>query len=326
MTYTLTADEKIAFARDGVVCLRGIIEPSLIEAMKDSVASQIEKSGTSISAYDFEAIARQVWDERDQIERGAATRLDLDRMQASIMADPEARPIMEATGNNEAKFFYESGGWRTEQGIRETALHSQMPPVIGDLLDTDYLHFWDDTTFVKTPGTRQKTVFHQDLTYFHLKGRKCVIAWVPLDAADLTNGTLEYVRGSHLWGQEYAPNMFISQTPIASSPLPKLPDIEGNREDYDIIHFDVQPGDILIHDALTVHGAGGNQSAYTRRAISYRYCGDDMRFHQRPGALDQAYISHNLQEGDRLHCDDYPLVWQRPTTLRQLTKREAELV
>ena len=76
--------------------------------------------------------------------------------------------------------------------------------------------------------------------------------------------------------------MFVSQTPIGSSPERRCPDIEAAPGAYDIISFDVEPGDVIVHHVLTVHGAGGNTSDTWRRAMSFRYCGDRVRYLDRP--------------------------------------------
>ena len=108
-------------------------------------------------------------------------------------------------------FFYDVAAWKRDPGVRDVAFDSRLPGIAADLLGAAYLNFWEDTTFVKAPHTRQKTAFHQDLAYFQIAGDQCVIVWIPLDPADLGNGVMQYVRGSHLWGETYAPNVFISQ-------------------------------------------------------------------------------------------------------------------
>jgi transposase len=143
-------------------------------------------------------------------------------------------------------------------------------------------------------------------------GGKERLGSIPLDPANLENGVMQYVRGSHLWGQTYAPNVFVSQTPFASSPEVRCPDIEGRASEFDITSFDVEPGDVIIHDVRTVHGAGGNPSDLWRRAVSFRYCGDRVRYFDRPGSIPQVGVSHQLRDGDRLLARDYPIVWPKP--------------
>jgi hypothetical protein len=61
-----------------------------------------------------------------------------------------------------------------------------------------------------------------------------------------------------------------------------LPDIEANEADYDLVYFDAEPGDVIIHHPRTVHGSRGNVSAGQRRlAASIRYCGEDVRWQRK---------------------------------------------
>ena len=72
-------------------------------------------------------------------------------------------------------------------------------------------------------------------------------------------------------------------------------------EDYDLVHFETEPGDVLVHHYRTIHGAGGNTTRYqVRRAASLRYCGDDIRFKTRPWAPKQLHHTHRLDDGDPL--------------------------
>lgn len=309
----VTAEVLDMFARDGVVCLRGVLAPDEIEHLRRAVDRQIEALGTSKTGYDFEALARQIWDKERKVETGAADRFDMTRMKEMIRADAQARPLQEdVQREGGGMFFYDVAAWKHDRGVREVAFDSALPEIAARLLEAAYVNFWEDTTFVKAPHTRQKTAFHQDLAYFQIEGDQCVVIWIPLDPAHLGNGVMEYVRGSHLWGATYAPNVFVSQTPFATSPEMRCPDIEGAREDYDIISYDVVPGDVIIHHVKTVHGAGGNCSDLWRRAVSFRYCGDRVRYFDRPGAIPQVGVKHRLRNGDRLIARDYPVVWPKP--------------
>jgi ectoine hydroxylase-related dioxygenase (phytanoyl-CoA dioxygenase family) len=78
--------------------------------------------------------------------------------------------------------------------------------------------------------------------------------------------------------------------------------------------YELEPGDMLVHHHLTVHGSAGNATLrQTRRAASLRYCGDDIRFKFRPYALAPAH--HQLKDGDPLDCAQFPVMWPRPARL-----------
>ena len=308
-----TSAQQTAFSRDGVVCLRNVLAPREIDHLRQAVARQIDGLRASPTGYDFEALSRQVWDADRPIDTGAADRFDMERMKALVRSDVEARPLREEDPSDEmGLFFYDVAAWKHDRGVREVAFDSALPEIVSTLLDARYVNFWEDTTFVKAPHTRQKTAFNQDLAYFQIEGEQCVIVWIPLDPAGLENGVTQYVRRSHLWGQTFAPNVFVSQTPISTSTEIRCPDIEAAPELYDIVSFDVEPGDVIIHDVRTVHGAGGNRSDTWRRAMSFRYCGDRIRYRDRPGAIPQAGVAHDLRDGDRLFSADYPVVWPKP--------------
>ncbi|MEM7639248.1 MAG: phytanoyl-CoA dioxygenase family protein [Pseudomonadota bacterium] len=310
----LTDQDKRDFVEDGVICLRNALSADEIAKLSGSVDRQIGALSTSPTGYDFEDIARQIWTSSDRaVSTQGATRFDMERMRDTVRADDRARPLLEdELQAGEGCFFYDVAAWKHDHGVRQVAFDSALPALVADLLDTQYLNFWEDTTFVKGPRSRQKTAFHQDLAYFQIAGDHCVIVWIPLDPACPENGVVEYVRGSHKWNEVYAPNVFISQTPIAASPEQRCPDIEGQRENYDIISFDVEPGDVIIHHVLTIHGAGGNMTDQWRRAMSFRYCGDRVRYFDRPGAIPQVGVRGDLENGDRLFSRDYPVVWPKP--------------
>jgi ectoine hydroxylase-related dioxygenase (phytanoyl-CoA dioxygenase family) len=232
-------------------------------------------------------------------------------MKDSVRNDPRARPLVDGPRRSTGMFFYDAANWKSQAGVRDVALDSTLPSLIADLLGAHRLHFWEDTSFVKAPGTAQRTAFHQDLAYFQIAGDQCAIVWIPLDRVGKENGAMEYVRGSHLWGDTFAPNVFFAQTPFAASPFPRLPDIEGNRDAYDIVTFDVEPGDVIVHHVRTIHGAGGNLSDTMRRAVSLRYCGDQIRYHDQQGNIAQIGLSDALSNGDSLMGHDYPIVWPR---------------
>jgi len=310
----LTQADIATYERDGVVHLKSVITSSEVQALRNAVGQQIANKENSKSAYDFEDMQRQAFSSEPQdFDFGTSERFDIELLKFIVETDPEARPVRDKLSDDDdqsGSFFHDAAGWRHYPEIETVACHSALPKIATDLLRTEYLHFWEDTTFVKAPKTPQRTVFHQDWSYFQIDGDKCCIVWIPLDSVDVENGRMEYIAGSHRTGNIYAPNIFFAQSASPVSPYEKLPDIEGHREDYSIIGFDCEPGDVIIHHVKTIHGSGGNLSEdRMRRALSFRYCGDDIRYFDKPGAIEQQYLKGSLQNGDLLNTEDYPLVW-----------------
>lgn len=315
MSYSAWSDQqKTDFDRDGCVKLPGVFNANEVAALRATVDMQCDAVNRSATGYDFEEIARQIWVGGKDLDVGIAERFDVAILADVIKSDPEARPLQEpiSAGDDHGAFVYEASGWRQFHSIRDAALDSNLPEIAHRLMDADKVHFWEDTTFAKKPFTRQKTAFHQDLGFNQFDGGESVILWVALDKVTIKNGGLKYIRGSHKWDETYAPNMFVSQTPMPGAEAPKCPDVEACEGDYDIVSFDLEAGDVVAHDVRTIHGAGGNMTSRARRAISFHYCSGDTRYFERPGAAPRASMTIPKATGDPLDSSDFPTVWPRP--------------
>jgi ectoine hydroxylase-related dioxygenase (phytanoyl-CoA dioxygenase family) len=196
------------------------------------------------------------------------------------------------------------------QGIRELALSSPLPALAGQLFGSTKVNFVFDQVFIKEPGALSRTAFHQDQGYFKVDGQQVATFWTAVEPVDEMNGRMGYVRGSHRWGM-HAPNMFVSQITGESHGLDQLPDIEGHEDDFDVVYFDVAPGDVIVHDYRTVHGSRGNITTdRVRRAAAIRYAGDDVTFLDRPSARGEFPVDPNVGDGDPLDSETFPVVWR----------------
>jgi len=318
-------DENVhKYERDGVVCLRGVMSDDDISNLRAGYEAQYKNRTNSLSAYDFEDIQKQAFSSTlSNFDVEASERFDMELLKLIIETDETAKPfrdeLPEGSDDNCGEFFHDAAGWRFYSEIRQVAFHSKLPEIVSKLMRANQTRFWEDTTFGKGPLTPQRTVFHQDWSYFQIDGDQCCIVWIPLDTVDAENGRMEYVRGSHRNHKVYAPNILFAQSASPMSPYDKLPDIENNRHDYDIISFDVEPGDVIIHHVMTVHGSSGNVSLdRNRRAFSFRYCGESIKYFDKPGAIEQQYLTSQLENGDGLSGPDYPLVWPKVTNMNLL--------
>ncbi|MBB5214721.1 phytanoyl-CoA dioxygenase family protein [Parapusillimonas granuli] len=145
-----------------------------------------------------------------------------------------------------------------------------------------------DTWFVKEPGTSDRTPWHHDTV---IQGPFCSI-WVALDPIP-RSATLEFVRGSHAWGKILMPKSFFAdasrhsaadayyaefhgdKSRLDASLFGEIPDIEADRAAYDIVSWDMEPGDCVLFDARTVHGAPGNRTSRVARRFVTRWVTDE---------------------------------------------------
>ena len=86
---------------------------------------------------------------------------------------------------------------------------------------------------------------------------------------------------------------------------PALPDIDGNPDDYEVLTFETQPGDIIIHHANTVHGSRGKTDPHgaNRAAASIRYIGDDVRFLRKASEPREAISQWEIQRDPSVATD-----------------------
>jgi ectoine hydroxylase-related dioxygenase (phytanoyl-CoA dioxygenase family) len=102
--------------------------------------------------------------------------------------------------------------------------------------------------FLKQGGSARRTPWHQDTSYLRMMGSQLVACWISLDPFPKKH-CLEFVRGSHR-GTLYNGSAFSADDDTAPlyrhSPLPRLPDIEADRAEWDIVSWDVAPGDLIF--------------------------------------------------------------------------------
>ncbi len=303
---------KRSFEADGFVRVSGLLSTQEVCALRDAVDQQMDELSETPTSYDFQALSDYAFSGSDDELARSEERLDVEMYRAVIKGDETARALDHLPPSpSKGRFGFNAGGWQRDARIARVALTSEVSSFASMLLDDEPLRLWEDTTFVKEPGATVRSAFHQDKHFACFEGDQDIVAWVALDRADAESGALEYIRGSHRWDETFAPNMFFAQTTLPGAPSDKLPDIEGNRDDYEIVRVDAQPGDVIFHHGLTVHGAGGNRSERIRRAISFRFFGPECRYCLRPGSLPQSWVHHGLETGDPLECRDYPVARSR---------------
>ena len=97
--------------------------------------------------------------------------------------------------------------------------------------------------------------------------------------------------------------------------LEELPDINANRQDYDIVGYDMKAGDALIFSAWILHGAPGNAGNLRRVALSTRWLGDDALWSPRPNSDPSVRQEHTTVQPGQYPADDdrFPVVWRSGT-------------
>jgi ectoine hydroxylase-related dioxygenase (phytanoyl-CoA dioxygenase family) len=267
MEPVLADEETVAgFARDGVACLRSVLDPGEVATAADAIDAVLAKPGPLAQV---------------------ASRAD----------DPGA-------------FTEDFCRWQEIPEIEQLARHSRVPALAAALLGTPQARFYHDHVLVKEGGTRQRTPWHQDQPYYNVDGRG-VSAWIAVDPVP-ADGCLELVAGSHR-GPWLMPRTFLNKEArwFPAGSLAELPEIEADRGAFDIRRFELQPGDAIFFDFLTVHGAPGFPHRGRRRILSLRYLSAAARHAPRAWRTSPPFdgLPSELPAGAAMDHPLFPVVW-----------------
>lgn len=268
--FRVSPDDRERFDQDGVICLRNVVDQPTLDRLRSAIDRDIANPGPKHYGY--------------------------------------------AGKDGQGGFHGNQELWQNDADFAAYCQQGPLTSIAGALLGADTVRLYFDHLFVKEPGAASPTPWHNDQPYWPISGWQVMSFWLALDPVTKESGAVEYVRGSHKWDRWFQPQGFSdSKTGInsytANVDYEPVPDVDGNRDRYDIVSYDMNPGDVLAFHALTLHGAGGNASANRRRrGYAVRYIGEDVRYDPRPGTSGLLADS-GLQHGDPMERPRFPVVW-----------------
>jgi ectoine hydroxylase-related dioxygenase (phytanoyl-CoA dioxygenase family) len=224
-------------------------------------------------------------------------------MLADVLDDvAAAHPPLAGMGTSGATYE-----WMTRDDVRDFALFGPTARPVRQALQAERLRFFFDQEFIKEKNLAEPTPWHHDYTFWPIQGNQIASVWTAMEPVTAETSALEFVAGSHRW-QSLFQAIGLGGKDVSSIPREPIPDIEANRGKYEIVSWDLEPGDALLFHALTLHGARGNSSAQRkRRAITTRWIGDDVRFVSNDG-LPIITWDHGLKDGDPARGPLFPQV------------------
>lgn len=210
------------------------------------------------------------------------------------------------TGNS-GRFFFDTFMWTYNDGFKDFVFNSPAARIAGKIMRSDKVNIFFDQLLIKEPGTSERTPWHHDMPYWPVNGWQVCTVWLALDPVNKNNGAVEYVKGSHRWGQRYKADAFAGDDRYKED-LPPVPDIEAMRGELEFLQFELEPGDCTVHQGLIVHGAPGNAlSDRRRRAVVTRWAGDDAVYYPRSD-IQQMMWDPDIPANGPLDSDLWPVV------------------
>jgi ectoine hydroxylase-related dioxygenase (phytanoyl-CoA dioxygenase family) len=204
----------------------------------------------------------------------------------------------QGTPDSPDKFYQDLLNGKVLTGYRHMLEASNAADIVAELWDSPDVWFFYEQVFLKEGGESRRTPWHQDASYLPIDGEQLAVMWITFDPVVRTD-CLEFVRGSHhgiLYdGSRFEPG---DDTAPLYGTLPRLPDIEAARDRFDIVSWDVNPGDVLIFHPAMLHGGAPTHGGRRRRTLSLRFFGDDAVFAPRPGNLGRTGDNAETQFGE----------------------------
>ncbi|MFK8023322.1 MAG: phytanoyl-CoA dioxygenase family protein, partial [Ilumatobacter sp.] len=203
--------------------------------------------------------------------------------------------------------------WAYDEEFRRFAFDAGLAELAAEATGSEAIRLYFDQIFMKKGNTDMVFAWHQDHPYWPIGGTQIASTWVALTAATADSSALEFVRGSHDWDTTFRPpgsrddlnRLFPGFGDLAATIPDETIDFENHPDEYDLVSFDVEPGDALLFDYRILHRSRGNPFPDPRVAVSWRWLGDDATWqweHGKEPVVDQSMTT--LQPGDLITDND----------------------
>ncbi len=221
--------------------------------------------------------------------------------------------------------FYDSQAWTRVPEYKRFVYDSPCAAIAGQLMQAASVNFFFDAVFVRSPGTRFATPWHQDEPYWSVEGYDSCSIWMPLVPVT-KQSALAFVPGSHKGNKRYLQENFGNYNPDEAADVPQvdftdyadtpMPDINADPDGHGVISWDMEPGDCVVFNGRIIHGGSGNLADdRDLRVFNTKWLGDDVRIKFREHGMDPDHTAvmteRGLKPGDRVGTDLYPEIWHR---------------
>jgi ectoine hydroxylase-related dioxygenase (phytanoyl-CoA dioxygenase family) len=262
------------FARDGVACLRGIVDAAMVARLAAAVDRAMAKPAKRAIEFNAPGEAGRFFGDMFMWRRDADFR-------AAFFETACAAAAGLAMGATRVNLFYDQIFAKEPATPRATPWHQDFS-------------YWPAT------GTQFCTVY---VALDDIDADNGAVEYV----AGSHRWGADFRPAPFRAGGEDAPR-------YTASALDASPDIDAARATLDVRSFALKPGDATLFDGRLIHGASGNASATRRRrTLALRFAGDDVRWREDVNTF-QALRRAGLKTGDSLdkRRDLFPLLWVRP--------------
>ena len=191
---------------------------------------------------------------------------DLEKLQNATLELMQTYPHIPTEGLVSPHIFY-AGSNRPDihSKFLEICKLTPLLDIVDQLIGRDII-VWGSRIFSKAPQTGRATPWHQDGEYWPIRPLATATVWIAIDESNEHNGCLKILTGSNR-AKTLLPHQSLSGKGAALDKEIKPQLIESK----DIVSVPLQPGQMVIFDVFTAHGASPNLSNQRRAGFAIRY-------------------------------------------------------
>ena len=191
---------------------------------------------------------------------------DLEKLQNATLELMQTYPHIPTEGLVSPHIFY-AGSNRPDihSKFLEICKLTPLLDIVDQLIGRDII-VWGSRIFSKAPQTGRATPWHQDGEYWPIRPLATATVWIAIDESNEDNGCLKILTGSNR-AKTLLTHQSLSGKGAALDKEIKPELIESKN----VVSVPLQPGQMVIFDVFTAHGASPNLSDQRRAGFAIRY-------------------------------------------------------
>ena len=151
----------------------------------------------------------------------------------------------------------------------ELARHPSIVDSVADIIGSDIL-CWSSAIFTKESNSENFVSWHQDANYWGLSSSRVVSAWVALTTANVENGCMRFLPGSHKNLEEH--NDITDDYNMLSRGQTMLSGVDEKKA----VNVTLKAGEYALFHVNLAHSSLPNGSTNDRIGFVFRYIAGDV--------------------------------------------------
>ena len=196
--------------------------------------------------------------------------------------------------------------WKSDRYVASVVLRQDIGKACAVLGGWPGTRISQDNILWKPPGGKPLG-FHQDSAYEQWTAiPEWASCWIALDDTTAEGGTVEYVRGSHRWGQ----SGMIEEFHAPSNPVKELAEAASNAgiEEPERVPVVVKAGGGAFHQGWTWHGSDIYHTQRPRRSVVAHCMSSENQFHD--DRVSSIYSRYKRFGDNGMDESFFPITWR----------------